>query len=78
MAVQDSEPLSVKVTGSLPTGAPVVVSVRVPETGVGEEKSPVTGLMVRVVGDVVDAGGCVATFDFVGDGEAVERARVRG
>src|SRR5580692_8510512 len=60
VAVHDSEPLRVKVTGSLPTGAPVVESVRVPETGVGEEKSPVTGLMVRVVGDVVGAVGCVA------------------
>ena len=48
-------PLRVKVTGSLPTGAPVVESVRAPDTGVGEEKSPVTGLMVSVVGDVVGA-----------------------
>src|SRR3984957_5468201 len=60
VAVQDSEPLRVKVTGSLATGAPVLVSVRVPETGVGEEKLPVTGLMVRGVLVVVSWLGDVA------------------
>ena len=59
--VQDSEPLRVKVTGSFATGAPVLVLVRVPETGVGDEKLPVTGLMVSVVGVVV-IGAVVAAI----------------
>ena len=50
IAVHDSVPLRVKVTGSLGTGVPVVESVKTPETGVGDEKSLVTGLSVSVVG----------------------------
>ncbi len=61
VAVHDSLPLRVKVTGSSATGAPVLELVKVPETGVGDEKLPVTGLMVRTVG-VVETGAVVAAI----------------
>ena len=43
VAVQVSEPLRVKVTGSLTMGVPVFGLVSTAETGVGVEKLPVTG-----------------------------------
>ena len=47
VAVQVSEPLRVKVTGSSGMGVSVVESVRTAETGVGDEKSPETGWTVE-------------------------------
>ena len=51
--------------------------VRTAETGVGEEKLPVTGWTVSVDGAVVVAGRRRGHLDLVVDGEAEEGARVR-
>src|ERR1700685_2044030 len=50
VATHVSDPLSVKVTGSLTIGVPVFGLVNTAETGVGVEKFPVTGLIVSEVG----------------------------
>ena len=61
LAVQVSEPLSVKVTGSSTMGVPVFGFVSTAETGVGDEKLPETGWMASVDGSAVVDGGGVAT-----------------
>jgi hypothetical protein len=60
-AVHVSEPFSVKVTGSLTMGVPVLGLVSTALTGVGVEKVPVTGWTVNVDGTVVVTGGGAAT-----------------
>ena len=60
-AVHVSEPFSVKVTGSLTMGVPVLGLVSTAETGVGDEKLPVTGWTARLDGTVVVTGGGAAT-----------------
>ena len=61
VAVHVSDPLSVNVTGSPVIGVSVVESVSTAETGVGEEKSPVTGWIVKAVGVAATVVGEVAT-----------------
>jgi hypothetical protein len=62
-AVHVSEPFRVKVIGSFAIGALVLGLVRTADTGVGVEKSPVTGATVRVDGDaVVDCDGVATSF----------------
>ena len=60
-AVQVSEPFSVKVTGSSTIGASVFGFVNTADTGVGVEKSPVTGATVSVDGAAVVTGAGAAT-----------------
>ena len=61
--MQVSDPFSVKVIGSFTIGAPVLGLVKTAETGVGVEKSPVTGATVMVDGAaVVDCDGVATSF----------------
>jgi hypothetical protein len=62
-AVHVSEPFSVKVIGSFTIGVSVFGLVRTAETGVGVEKSPVTGATVSVLG-AVGGGAEVAAISW--------------
>jgi hypothetical protein len=61
LALHVSAPFKVKVTGSFTMGSPVDESVKMAETGVGDEKLPEKGWIARAVGVAETTVGDAAT-----------------